>query len=114
MRQGDDQQPRGRPLRALTPGRSVRHAFGAELRRWRLACGLTQQALADRVLYSAEIVSKVERAERWPSWKFAHRCDAALGAGGALITQWPAVRAAQQASDRRRQQPPASGLPLAG
>jgi transcriptional regulator with XRE-family HTH domain len=92
----------------------VRHAFGAELRRWRLARGLSQRALAERVIYSAEIVSKVERAERWPSWDFAQRCDAALQAGGVLATLWPAVQAVQMASDRRRQQHPAGRLPLAG
>ena len=81
----------GRPGRALTPEASARHQFGAELRRWRLTRGLTQQALGALVWQSQEILSKVEKGQRWPSADLAARCDRALDAGGALTALWPAV-----------------------
>jgi transcriptional regulator with XRE-family HTH domain len=39
----------------------VRDRFGAELRRWRLARGLTQRGLAGLIWHSQELVAKVER-----------------------------------------------------
>ncbi|MBO0868125.1 MAG: helix-turn-helix domain-containing protein, partial [Micromonosporaceae bacterium] len=52
--------------RSLDPGRSARHQFGAELRRLRLARGLSQAGLARLVHVSPDLVAKVEKAERWP------------------------------------------------
>lgn len=81
----------GRPPRPLTSQASAGHRFGAELGRWRLARQLTQRALAARVWNSQEILAKVEKGERWPSWDLATRCDAALSAGGQLAALWPDV-----------------------
>jgi transcriptional regulator with XRE-family HTH domain len=92
----------GRPPRLLTPQASAGHRFGAELRRWRLARRLTQRALAQRVWHSQEIVAKVEKGERWPSWDLATRCDSALSTGGQLTALWPAVERERLARDRRR------------
>jgi transcriptional regulator with XRE-family HTH domain len=92
----------GRRPRALTPESSACHRFGPELRRWRIARGMTQRALAGLVWHSHGLVSKVEKGERWPSWYLATRCDQALGTGGVLAGLWPAVEQERVASDRRR------------
>jgi transcriptional regulator with XRE-family HTH domain len=92
----------GRRPRSLTPEASARDRFGAELRRWRTARGLTQRGLARLVCHSPEFVSKVEKGERWPGWYLATQCDAVLGTGGALAGLWPAVERQRLASDRRR------------
>jgi transcriptional regulator with XRE-family HTH domain len=92
----------GRPARALTPEASARHRFGAELRRWRIDRGLTQQALGALVWHSTESVAKVEKGERWPSLDFTRRCERVLGAGGVLMTLWPAVERQRLACDGRR------------
>ncbi len=92
----------GRPARALTPDVSAGHRFGAELRRWRTDRGLTQQALGALVWHSAESVAKVEKGQRWPSHDFTRRCERVLGAGGALMTLWPAVERQRLACDGRR------------
>ena len=54
----------GRAPRVLTPEASERDRFGAELRRWRTARGLTQRELAGLIWHSQEFVAKVEKAER--------------------------------------------------
>ncbi len=92
----------GRRARALTPHASVRDRFGAELRRWRVARRLTQQALASLVWQSPETVAKVEKGERWPSRDLAERCDRVLRTGGTLVALWPAVERQRLACDRRR------------
>lgn len=92
----------GRRPRALKPDASARDRFGAELRRWRMERGLTQRDLAGLVWHSQELVAKVEKGERWPSWYLANRCDLALATGGVLATLWPAVERQRLASDRRR------------
>lgn len=97
----------GRRPRALTPEASARDRFGAELRRWRTARGMTQRGLAGLVWHSQEFVAKVEKGERWPSWYLAARCDVALGTGGVLAGLWPAVERQRLASDRRRRRAPA-------
>jgi DNA-binding XRE family transcriptional regulator len=92
----------GRRPRPLTPEASARHRFGAELQRLRLARGLTQHALGRLIWHSPEIVAKVEKGERWPSWDLASRCDTVLGAWGGLAKLWPDVERERLACDRRR------------
>jgi transcriptional regulator with XRE-family HTH domain len=92
----------GRRPKALEPDASARDRFGAELRRWRTQRSLTQRELAVLVWHSQELVSKVEKGQRWPSWDLASRCDTALGTGGVLARLWPAVERQRLASDRRR------------
>lgn len=60
------------------------HRFGPELRRRRLAAGLTLDGLAALVHYSKSHLSKVETGRQRPSPELARLCDAALGAEGAL------------------------------
>lgn len=86
----------------MTPEASARDRFGAELRYWRTARGLTQRELAAMIWLSQELVAKVEKGQRWASWYVATRCDAALRTGGALAGLWPAAERQRLASDRRR------------
>ncbi|MFF4985752.1 helix-turn-helix domain-containing protein [Streptosporangium saharense] len=58
--------------------------FGGELRRRRLAAGLTLGDLAGMVHYSKSQLSKVERGLKAPSRELARHCDSKLNAGGAL------------------------------
>lgn len=92
----------GRRARDLTPDASVRDRFGAELRRWRMARGLTQGALGELVWHSGEVVAKVEKAQRWPTRYFAERCDQILDTGGVLLGLFPLVEEQRLACDGRR------------
>ncbi|WP_216216652.1 ATP-binding protein [Amycolatopsis aidingensis] len=87
-----------------TSGR--RDTFGAELRRLRLAAGLSLSALAERVHYSKGYLSKVETGATAPNMSLALLCDAEFGTAGALAELVPA-------STRRQQvpRPPAPSLP---
>jgi transcriptional regulator with XRE-family HTH domain len=73
----------------LQPATSVRHFFGAELRRRRTRGGLSQAELGKLVFVSGDLVRRVETAERFPALEFARQCDSALNAGGALARLWP-------------------------
>ena len=59
--------------------------FGAELRRRRVAAGLSLGELAGRVHYSKGHLSKVESRQKPASMELARLCDAELGAQGELI-----------------------------
>ncbi|MFJ8536717.1 helix-turn-helix domain-containing protein [Streptomyces sp. NPDC093591] len=59
--------------------------FGAELRRLRIAAGLTLTQLASSVHYSKGQLSKIETGRKRPSPELARLCDATLGAHGALV-----------------------------
>ncbi|MFD4377544.1 helix-turn-helix domain-containing protein [Streptomyces sp. NPDC058486] len=75
--------------------------FGPELRRRRLAAGMTLDGLAARVHYSKGQLSKVETGAQRPTTELARLCDAALGAEGALAALVP-VGAGPALLDRRR------------
>ncbi|GAA3257597.1 helix-turn-helix transcriptional regulator [Nonomuraea helvata] len=64
-------------------------SFGRELRRRRLAAGLTLTSLSKLVHYSKAQLSKVERGLKAPSRELARLCDTALDAGGDLATLAP-------------------------
>jgi transcriptional regulator with XRE-family HTH domain len=49
--------------------------FGAELRRARVAAGLSQDQLGLKLVFSGDTVGKVETSERAPTPDFAARCD---------------------------------------
>jgi transcriptional regulator with XRE-family HTH domain len=70
--------------RQLTPDASMRHFFGAELRRWRELRGLSQAALARELHVSSSSVGKVEAAARSLPRGLAARCDIVLETDGAL------------------------------
>ncbi|RFS87592.1 XRE family transcriptional regulator [Actinomadura spongiicola] len=63
--------------------------FGTELRRRRLAIGMSLGGLAQRVHYSKGQLSKVERGIKSPSRDLARLCDAVLDAKGALAALIP-------------------------
>ncbi len=52
--------------------------FGAELRRWRRAAGLSLEHFGPKVGYSGALVAKVETGERAPTADFARHCDEAV------------------------------------
>ncbi|GAA1996875.1 helix-turn-helix transcriptional regulator [Catenulispora subtropica] len=58
--------------------------FGTELRRRRVAAGLSLAAFARLVHYSKSHLSKVETGAKAPSPDLARRCDSALDCGGEL------------------------------
>ena len=68
--------------RVLDPGSSLLAFFGAELRRRRVAAGMSQDQLGQAITYSAALVGRVEVGERMPSPDLAQRCDDALATGG--------------------------------
>ena len=73
-------------IRELDPTAGPLDFFGAEVRRWRTAAGLSQEQLGQRVGFSGTQVGKVETGERAPSQDFAQHCDQALpGAGGLFL-----------------------------
>ncbi|RGC68257.1 hypothetical protein C5N14_14280 [Micromonospora sp. MW-13] len=59
--------------------------FAGELRRLRSGAGLSQEALGERVNYSASLVAAVEQCRRPPREEFTQRCDEALRADGLLV-----------------------------
>ncbi|MGH3322068.1 MAG: helix-turn-helix domain-containing protein [Streptosporangiaceae bacterium] len=66
----------------LDPSASALAFFGAELRRLRSAAGVSQEQLGEKVNYSADLISKIETAERMPKLDLAQRCDQTLGTDG--------------------------------
>lgn len=93
--------------RLLEPNRSVQDFFGAELRQRRTEAGLSQGALAGKVFVTANMVAKVEAAQRFPSLDLAQRSDTFLDAGGALTRLYAFAVAERDEHRRLRQQ---SGL----
>ncbi|MFW6694464.1 helix-turn-helix domain-containing protein [Streptomyces sp. MAR4 CNX-425] len=82
--------PCSAPARYRTlAGDGDRGPFGPELRRRRLAAGLTLDNLAALVHYSKSHLSKVETGQKSPTPELARWCDTALGAGGALAALVP-------------------------
>jgi transcriptional regulator with XRE-family HTH domain len=79
----------GQAPRELTPLESALDYFGAELRHWRIARQLSQVALGQRTHDSGALISKIEKAERFPSRALVQRLDSALDTGGALERLWP-------------------------
>ncbi|MGY0487782.1 helix-turn-helix domain-containing protein [Streptomyces sp. WG-D5] len=63
--------------------------FGTELRRARIAAGLTLTELAASVHYSKGQISKVETGKKRPSPELARLCDSALRTKGALAALVP-------------------------
>jgi transcriptional regulator with XRE-family HTH domain len=74
-------------IRELDPTAGPFQFFGAELRRARVAVGLSQDQLGHRLGYSGAQVGKVEMGERSPSADFSQACDRALPEAGGLFTR---------------------------
>jgi transcriptional regulator with XRE-family HTH domain len=64
--------------RNLDATRSPLAFFGAELRRARVAAGLSQEQLGRQLRFSHDLVSKIETGEKPPTPAFASGCDAAF------------------------------------
>ena len=64
--------------RELDPGASPAHFFGAEVRRARLAAGMTLADLAAMVPCDASTVSRIEAGTLSPGQRFATACDEAF------------------------------------
>lgn len=79
--------------------------FGASLREFRAAAGISLGELAKRVNYSKSYISKIENDLKPPNAMLARICDRVLDAGGALIDSARETRAQTQAVntlDRRQ------------
>lgn len=64
-------------------------SFGARLREFRVAAGLSQVKLAKIIRFDSTLVSKVETGRVLPSEPFARAADAALDACGVLVALAP-------------------------
>lgn len=74
-----------------------RTPYGTELRRRRLAAGLTQQVLADRAIMTRTHIAHIEAGRRKPCLQDARRLDAALDTGGVFVTFLPLLNVRQVA-----------------
>jgi transcriptional regulator with XRE-family HTH domain len=63
--------------------------YAGELKAWRERMGMTQQAFADKLGYSAALVAAVEQCKRSPTADFAARCDEVTDAPG-TFARWQA------------------------
>ncbi|WP_435125386.1 helix-turn-helix domain-containing protein [Micromonospora tulbaghiae] len=102
----------GQAPRMLQPSLSERHFFGAELRRLRERANLSQARLGAMIRFSADLVRRVETADRFPSRDFVEACDSALTAGGALVRLLPLLERSRAGEGRRTTSP--SGPASAG
>ncbi|MEV6649795.1 helix-turn-helix transcriptional regulator [Streptomyces sp. NPDC051219] len=75
-------------IKALDPGASPLHYFGAELRRLRDSAGLTLEQLGKIVFLTGSMIGQIETATKTPKDEHIPRLDAALGADGALVRVW--------------------------
>ena len=82
---------RGRPPTPLDPDASRAARLGAALRAHREAKNLTLLALGDRIRYSTQHISQIERGRATVTETFARACDAELGTDGALMRLLPDV-----------------------
>jgi transcriptional regulator with XRE-family HTH domain len=81
----------------------IQRGFGAELRRRRMAAGLSLRDLAGLVHYTRGHLSKVETGHAWASPELGRLCDAALNADGDLLAL---TRAADAVDAARAPVPP--------
>lgn len=75
----------------LDPTASIGAFFGAELRRYRLAAGLSQDGLGTMINYTGAFIGLVENAKRTPPCALADAADRVLDARGALANLWTLV-----------------------
>lgn len=78
-------------LKDLDPSSSVAALLGTKVRKLRIAAGLTQQQLGDKVFVSNTRIAQIELATDPPGWKLTEALDAVLEADGALIELWPLI-----------------------
>jgi transcriptional regulator with XRE-family HTH domain len=73
-------------------GASLLAFFGTELRRCRVAAGLSLEDLGAKISFSGSLIGKVETGERLPSPDLARACDEAFGTGGIFARLYRAVK----------------------
>ncbi len=61
-------------------------AFASQLRAWRQQMGWTQVEAADKLGYSASLVSGIETMDKTPTADFAARCDTIFSTPGTFVT----------------------------
>ena len=61
-------------------------AFASQLRAWRQRLSWTQVEAADKLGYSASLVSGIETMDKTPTADFAARCDTVFGTPGTFAT----------------------------
>jgi predicted ATPase/DNA-binding XRE family transcriptional regulator len=94
-------------------GRSSHPTFGDLLRRYRIAAGLTQEALAERAGLSRRGISDLERGERTHPYRETLRVLAdALGLDGAQRRAFVAAGRRSPPYSKNRQQLPYAPLPV--
>ncbi|MEU9486955.1 helix-turn-helix transcriptional regulator [Streptomyces decoyicus] len=71
--------------RELSPDRSVRDLFGAELRRHRELAGMSLRRLADVVNYSKSQLARIEAAESLPYDDLPTKLDVCFGTGELFV-----------------------------
>lgn len=76
------------PSREIDPSESLLTLFGYELRRYRLAAGLSQEQLGRETLASGSLVGMIETAQRVAKLDFVERADEALETGALLYRIW--------------------------
>lgn len=78
--------------------------FGDDLRRRRVAAGLSLRDLARQVHYSRGHLSKVETGRTIASIELARLCDSALGSGGELVRLAASALGRRSATGRRKEE----------
>jgi transcriptional regulator with XRE-family HTH domain len=73
--------------RNLDATRSPMAFFGAELRRARMAAGMSQDQLGRALSFSGDLIGKIETCERAPSPEFAAGCDSVFPHLDGLFTR---------------------------
>ncbi|WP_431042463.1 helix-turn-helix domain-containing protein [Streptomyces sp. P1-3] len=76
----------------LTPDRSARDHFGAEVRRHREKEGKSLRGLADVLNYSKSHLARIEKAESLPYEDLAAKLDAHFGTGKHFVRLYAAAR----------------------
>lgn len=84
----------------LTPEASPWHRWGAELRQYRTARGMSLQQLGDRLHFSRGYVAKWERGVQQPDRHTAAAADEVLDMAGALLRAYDEAAAAAARSAR--------------
>lgn len=74
----------GQTPKQLQPTRSVLHFFGAEVRRLRADCGMSQADLGNALFVHKDLIRKIESAERIPTDDLVEKLDRVLAAQGEL------------------------------
>ncbi|WP_328770219.1 helix-turn-helix domain-containing protein [Streptomyces sp. NBC_00286] len=71
-------------IRHLDPSASPLDYYGAELRRYREAAGLSQKQLGAAVFCTGSLIGQIETAHKVPTREFSERVDVALETEGAF------------------------------